>query len=159
MTNMQNTQTTGLRLVDEADLLSVFGVDCRVLLDGASSGGTCSIALLTCHPGPGAPLHRHAEAETFLVLRGRLFLMVDGRNHDLGPGDLMHVRPGQVHSFGNPSGEDVEFIAIGTPAGHERFFRDADELARSGGFTPQAAHGVCARHGIELVPDPEAGRG
>jgi quercetin dioxygenase-like cupin family protein len=136
----------------EAYPLNVFGVGCRVLLDGESSGGRCSIARLRCEPGPGAPLHRHEIAETFLVLKGRLRVWVDGDEMELAPGELAHVRPGQAHSFANPTDEITEFLAIGTPSGHEFFFRDADLLAQSGGFSPQAATAMCARHGIELAP-------
>lgn len=126
-----------------------------MLLDGASSGGTHSAARLVCPPGLGAPPHRHVEAETFHVVRGTRTVHADGARHELHPGDLIHVRPWVVHHFGNGTAEPVEFLAFGAPAGHERFFADADALARSGRFNPETAAEVCRRHGIELVtPSP-----
>ena len=136
----------------EAEPLSVFGVECLVLADGAASGGQWSIAILRCHPGPGAPIHRHDQVEAFLILEGKLRAHVSGTDHDLDARDFIQVPSGLPHGFSNVSGEDCVFLSIASPAGHEQFFRDADALAKAGGFTPAAAAAMCLRHGIELVP-------
>lgn len=131
--------------------LDVFGTQVTLLADGAATGGACSVARIVCPPGAGAPPHRHAEAETFHVLQGRLTVTLDGRAAELQAGDLVHVAPHAPHDFRNLSGEPVTFLALGMPAGHEAFFRDADELARTGRFNPATAAEVCRRHGIELL--------
>lgn len=135
-----------------APVLDVFGVQVTLLAGGDGTNGACSIARIVCLPGTGAPRHRHVEAETFHVLRGRLTVHLDGRDHTLEPGDLVHVAPRAVHDFRNLASEPAEFVALGMPSGHEDFFRDADELARSGRFTPETAGALCQRHGIELLP-------
>jgi len=132
--------------------LNVFGTQVYVLADGASTAGACSIARIVCPPDSGSPLHRHAEAETFHVLRGQLSVILDGKTHVLSAGDLVHITPHAAHNFHNATNEPVEFLALGMPAGHERFFYDADELFRSGRFTPATAVELCQRHGIELLP-------
>lgn len=135
----------------EKPVLDVFGVQVRVLVGGGESGGACSIARLTCPKGTGAPPHRHAHAENFYVVRGVLTVQRDEKTLQLLPGQLVHVAPGRVHAFQNAGDEEVEFLAMATPAGHELFFRDADALARSGQFTPENAAALCQSHGIELV--------
>lgn len=135
----------------EAVPLNVFGTRVTVLSGGNETGGASSMARIVCQPGTGAPPHRHAEAENFVVTRGALSVMTEGENFTLSAGDAIHIRPGAVHAFQNTSESEVEFLAIGTPAGHEKFFLDADELARTGRFNPETAAEVCARHGIELV--------
>lgn len=148
---MTTIHSSAVTRANEARILDVFGVRVTVLAGGEESEGTCSIARLVCPPGCGAPPHRHSEAENFHVIRGVLSVQLDGENIELRPGDLIHVAPGAVHAFQNATAEDVEFYAVATPAGHERFFREADALAKSGGFNPQSAAELCRRNGIELV--------
>jgi quercetin dioxygenase-like cupin family protein len=134
----------------EADL-DVFGVRVNILASSGETHGSCSVARIIANPGAGAPLHRHVEVERFHVLRGCLTVEADGLKAMLHQGDAVTVAPWVSHRFSNESAEEVEFIAIGTPGGHDGFFRDADELSRSGRFTPEAAARLCAEHGIELV--------
>lgn len=148
---MITTLPGGVARAASAPVLDVFGVRVRVLAGGAETDGACSIALLDCPPGMGAPRHRHAEAEDLHVIRGTLTVQLGDETLRLGPGDLVHVRPGTIHAFRNATDADVEFLAIETPAGHELFFRDADELARAGRFNPETAAEACRRHGIELL--------
>ena len=130
---------------------NVFGVTVTVLAGGAETGGACSIARIVCAPGPGAPRHRHAQIESFYVIRGRLTVQLGADTIAVAAGEFVQVPAGAAHNFANTGETDVEFLAIGTPSGHEDFFRDADELARSGRFNPGTAGEVCRRNGIELL--------
>lgn len=136
----------------QAQPLNVFGVTVSVLLDGAATRGAQSICHLVCPPGAGAPPHRHAaEDETFYVVAGRFSVRCGEVVQTLGPGDFVYFPRGVVHDFKNIGTTDGVMIGAGTPAGHEHFFRDADELARTGRFNPTTATEVCVKHGIELV--------
>jgi quercetin dioxygenase-like cupin family protein len=56
--------------------------------------------------GPGP--HDHAfEDETFHVVAGRLQIFMEGRCHELGPGDSLVVPAGVKHHFGHPGGEET----------------------------------------------------
>lgn len=134
------------------DDLDVFGVRVTILASTEETQGKCSVARIIARAGTGAPLHRHAEVERFQVLRGCLSVEVDGSGLTLHEGDAVTIAAWVAHCFANDSAEDVEFIAIATPGGHEAFFREADGLSRSGRFTPESAARLCASHGIELVP-------
>ncbi len=63
-------------------------------------------------PGGKAPLHRHAYAETFVVLRGVGRMTVDNDVIDVKPGMCIFVKPNTPHSIVNIGNEDLELITI-----------------------------------------------
>lgn len=131
----------------ETPALDVFGVRVQVL----SATEDCSIARVICPPGCGAPMHRHIETECFVAVRGEITVLSDNDPVILAVGDTATVAPWQNHTFRNDTAEEVEFLTIGTPGEHAKFFADAHALAESGNFNPATAAEVCARHNIELV--------
>lgn len=131
--------------------LDVFGTRVTVYGGGQETAGAASMARVVCPPGTGAPPHTHFETEHFHVLRGRLSVRLGGETHELLPGDTIHIPSRAPHAFSNLTGEELEFFAVASPAGHEHFFRDANELARSGRFTPATAAELCQKHGITLL--------
>lgn len=135
----------------DSPALDVFGTQVTVLGGSAQTAGAFSLARIVCPPGAGAPPHTHAETEHFHVLRGRLSVQQADEQLELLPGDTIHIPSGVPHAFANHSAEETEFISAATPAGHEHFFREADELSRSGRFNPETAGELCQRHGITLV--------
>jgi quercetin dioxygenase-like cupin family protein len=135
----------------DVNVLDVFGTRVTVLGGGRETAGAFSLARVVCPAGTGAPPHTHAETEHFHVLRGKLTVRLGGDRTELNPGDSIHIPSGAPHAFSNEAAEEVEFLSIATPAGHENFFRDADELARSGRFNPATAAALCRQHGIELL--------
>jgi mannose-6-phosphate isomerase-like protein (cupin superfamily) len=58
---------------------------------------------------PGPPMHRQLRTqENPTVVRGRIRYIVDGRVHELGPGDSVLIPPGTLHRFENPYDEEAE---------------------------------------------------
>jgi uncharacterized cupin superfamily protein len=54
--------------------------------------GSVGINQLTLQPGQRGRIHRHREQEEiYLVLVGTLTLLVEGTEHELGPGALARV--------------------------------------------------------------------
>ena len=132
-------------------VLDVFGTRVTVLGGATETAGTFSLARVVCPPGTGAPPHTHVETEHFHVLRGQLTVHLGKKMLELLPGDTIHIPSGVPHAFAANSGEATEFLSMATPAGHENFFRDADELSRSGRFNPATAAALCQKHGIALL--------
>jgi mannose-6-phosphate isomerase-like protein (cupin superfamily) len=57
----------------------------------------------------GPPMHRQIRTEENpTVVRGRIRYIVDGRVHELGPGDSVLIPPGAPHRFENPYDEEAE---------------------------------------------------
>lgn len=74
---------------------------------------------------PGASGHiveEHTEGtlgheEMYLVLRGRVRFTVDGNDHELGPGQLVHVRDPSLRRAGVALTDDAAVLAVGGKPG------------------------------------------
>jgi AraC family L-rhamnose operon transcriptional activator RhaR len=53
-------------------------------------------------------LHVHSFVESCFVAGGAGTFMIEGRKHDLGPGDLFIARPGQPHEIVSSRGDPLE---------------------------------------------------
>jgi mannose-6-phosphate isomerase-like protein (cupin superfamily) len=122
--------------------------------------------------GAATPLHTHHDAdESFLVLAGRLEIVVGDARHEPGPGDFVLGPQGVPHAFRVLS-EQAEFLVTyagaGTPGpagwGAEGFFREVAPAVREGEDAPAPAlpdPELFARrmavYGIELVGPPPFG--
>jgi mannose-6-phosphate isomerase-like protein (cupin superfamily) len=93
-----------------------------VLLRGEESGGQISVVETRPGPGAGPPLHHHDFDETFYVLEGELTFRLGEEMLTVGPGELVHVPRGAVHTFANLSGAPARQVIVCTPAGFERHF-------------------------------------
>jgi quercetin dioxygenase-like cupin family protein len=105
--------------------------------------------------------HSHdAFDETVYVLEGACSWSVDGETHELGPGEAMCIRRGQVHAFENRGDADVRFLAVATPGvfGPDYFREIGEAIAAAAGGPPDpAALGeVMRRHGLTPAPPPSA---
>ncbi len=106
------------------------GLRVDVLLTGEDTGG--AFCLLADHPPAGwaLPAHLHErEAETVYVLDGRFELEVDGVRHALGQGEVLHIAAGATHSSRLLGDAPGRRLLLFSPAGMERFFREAGRAA------------------------------
>ncbi len=145
------TQSARLIRSHDVAVLDVLGTRVTVLGGANETAGAFSLAKVICLPNTGAPPHTHAETEHFHVIRGLLTVQLGNQRLELKADDTIHIPAGASHAFFNTSSEKTEFLAIATPAGHENFFRNADELSRSGRFNPSTAAELCQKHGIALL--------
>lgn len=80
------------------------------------------IEVLTA-PNAGPPPHTQTDQEAFLILEGLYEIMVDGVVKHCGPGEFVHVAPGQMHSFRNLATTTSKLLLINFPGDlHEDFF-------------------------------------
>ena len=69
---------------------------------GAEQGSVgISVYLVEAPPGRAIPRHRHPYDEVAFVREGRGRWTVDGEEHEAGPGDILVIKAGQVHTFAN----------------------------------------------------------
>lgn len=86
------------------------------------TNGQMSEAEITLMPGGGNPRHYHKTySETFSALEGELGVHL-GKNNSkiLKPGETYTVPPMTLHSFFNPTGQEIKFNVRLTP-GHTGF--------------------------------------
>jgi quercetin dioxygenase-like cupin family protein len=99
----------------------VFGDEVTFTHTTATSDGQLTELHITLQPGGGNEPHFHQEfAETFTAIEGPLGLLVDGKIHQLAPGETMTADIGVVHRFFNDSDQPVQFRVTIKP-GHQGF--------------------------------------
>jgi uncharacterized cupin superfamily protein len=99
-------------------------VSLRRLLGVTSFG----INLILLRPGQQGRIHRHRDQEeVYLVLEGRLTLVIEGEEHGLGYGDLARVPPEVRRQLINRGTDRCAILALGAAGEH----RGRDGLAYS----------------------------
>ncbi len=139
------------------DTISVGALSVRFLVEGADSDGSASV--FECHVPANsrmpAPHSHDGFEETIYGLDGTTTWMIGGETIDIGPGEAVCVRRGQVHGFENRGAVDATFLTIATPGlfGPAYFREIGNVLAASRGGPPDlAAIGeVMRRHGLTPV--------
>jgi quercetin dioxygenase-like cupin family protein len=104
----------------------------------ASTGGELLAFDFALRPGGAVPLpHVHPiQTERFEVTAGRMRFRVGLRTIVAGPGDVVEVAPGVMHSFANVGDEEARLRVEVRPAlAMERMFEEIVALARAGRMT------------------------
>ena len=136
------------------DTITVGDLGVRFLIEAADSNGSASV--FECHVPANSRMpapHSHDRfEETIYGLEGTTTWTIDSETVEVGPGQAVCVRRGQIHGFENHGDIDATFLAIATPAvlGPAYFREIAEVLAASAGGPPDlAAIGeVMRRHGL-----------
>jgi quercetin dioxygenase-like cupin family protein len=125
--------------------------------NGSASAFECYVPAQARMPAP----HSHdAFEETIYGIVGVTSWMIDGERVEIGPGEAVCVRRGQVHGFENHGSVDATFLTIATPGvfGRAYFQEISDALAATAGGPPDVAalHEVMRRHGLTPAPPTAA---
>ena len=81
---------------------------------------TFGINLIVLRPGQRGRIHRHErQEEVFVVLDGRLTLVVDGAEHDLEAGSAARVGPEVRRQLVNRGPGTVAVLALGGAVPHD----------------------------------------
>jgi mannose-6-phosphate isomerase-like protein (cupin superfamily) len=103
---------------------------------------------LAHYPGDQAPPHRHDRSdEGFVVLRGRLEVLVGTERVTLQQGDHVTIPAGTTHTFATVDPEGADVIAVMTP--------EVDQLvaALHTAATDEERASVWARYNSALTHD------
>ena len=124
------------------------GVRTEIHLTGADTGG--AFCLLVDHPPAGwaLPAHVHEDAaETIHVIEGEFEMTVEGVSRRFGPGETLHVPAGVEHAGGNVGDAPGRRLLTFTPAGMEKFFRQAGAPSPDAEVDRAAVMDAAIRHG------------
>jgi mannose-6-phosphate isomerase-like protein (cupin superfamily) len=84
---------------------------------GVTSFGINQMVL---EPGQRMRIHLHEQQEeVYLVLAGRLTVVIGGEDHELGPEELLRVAPDVRRQLVNRGPERVSLLALGGSGEHE----------------------------------------
>ena len=70
-------------------------------------------------PGGRSSLDRHGHDHGVYILKGKARLTLEGAAHDLGPGDVAHIAPNEVHQLENIGGDPLGFLCVIPPISQE----------------------------------------
>lgn len=123
----------------EATSAYEYGCDLRRLYpwDGTADPGFWGAAIASVRPGEATTPHSHDEEETFVVMRGRGRITVDGEDADVAAGDVIYLPRHSRHTLANTSqAERLDFLTIfwGSPEAREamrRMLGDAGDAAQT----------------------------
>ncbi len=137
---------------DDVAPIAPFGLQMRVMLRSSDTGGLFSAIHCIHRPGEGPPPHLHREQqEYFLVLSGTYRVQVgDTPAREVGPGTLIFVPNGTVHSFSNVGTTDAAMLDWSLPGGQDRYFEEIDALQAGTGFDFARIAEVNSRHATEF---------
>jgi quercetin dioxygenase-like cupin family protein len=80
--------------------------------DGAEHDARVSFFVGSYARGEGPGSHTHPYEETFVIQEGSVTFTVDGEEIEAGPGTIVVVPPGAVHSFKGSSDERTRQVNI-----------------------------------------------
>ena len=120
----------------------------------AASTDGAYVEVENTHASAKPPVHLHPnQEEHFTVLSGRLHAVVDGVEHDLGPGDVLEVPRGTSHHMWGDADDSTRTRWRTSPALRtDQFFCDLWQAAADNGFEPDlmAAFVVTQRYPEEF---------
>jgi quercetin dioxygenase-like cupin family protein len=138
-------------------------IEIRFLVEADDSQGAATVFECQIRPDAKVPAaHSHdGFEETVYGLAGVTTFSVDGDTRELGVGDALCIRRGQVHHFVNRGATDSCFLSVATPGvfGPDYFLEIRDVLGAAAGGPPDlgALLDVMQRHGLTPVaPAPAA---
>jgi quercetin dioxygenase-like cupin family protein len=140
------------------DTITVGALSVRFLVEAEDSNGTASVfeCYVPANARMPAPHSHDGFEETIYGLAGTTTWTIDGETVEVGPGEAVCVKRGQIHGFQNRGEVDATFLALATPAvfGPADFREISEVLAAAGGGPPDlaAATAVMRRHGLTPVP-------
>lgn len=137
---------------EQAEMICPFGIDMKVMLGAEHTGGTFSAIVGEVKPGEGPPPHLHRDREEyFFVLEGTYSLGVNGKESVIGPGTLVFVPRGTVHTFKNVSSAMGRILEWTIPGENGDYFRAMHEMEAAGGFNPEKFAEINQRYVTEFV--------
>jgi mannose-6-phosphate isomerase-like protein (cupin superfamily) len=88
------------------------GFTARSLVDPAGKGVT--VRMLHISPGGLGPVppHKHSDVHLFLVLAGRLSLVIDSVIHHIAESECVEVPGDKFHQLKNDGDKDISVLAI-----------------------------------------------
>jgi mannose-6-phosphate isomerase-like protein (cupin superfamily) len=136
----------------DAEQIRPFGIDMKVMLGAEHTGGTFSAIVGELKPGEGPPPHLHRDREEyFFVLEGTYSLTVNGNESSIGPGTMVFVPRGTVHTFKNTSSSMGRLLEWTIPGDNGDYFRAMHKMETDGGFNPETFAEINQRYVTEFV--------
>ena len=138
----------------EGTRVRAFGNEIEFMLSGAQTAHSLTVGIASVPVGNGPPPHVHyGEDELFLILEGEYNIYLNGDWTTVGPGTVVYLPRGAVHTFKVVGDKPGRHWTLQTPSGFERYFTQAAEIFAAPGkpdLTRLAA--ITKEYGAEFAP-------
>jgi len=111
------------------------GTLATIRIPGKAVGGRYALIEFLFPHRASPPLHTHPQDESYIVLDGRMTVAAGDRRFELDAGAAAAVPAGVAHTFRVDS-ESARVLVLSTPAGLERFVREASVPAAAATLPP-----------------------
>jgi quercetin dioxygenase-like cupin family protein len=130
-----------------------FGNEILFKLTAEQAAGALSLGLATVPVGNGPPPHLHErEDELFIILEGQYRVFADGEWAEAGPGSVVFLPRGGVHTFHVVGPQPGRHWVLTTSGDFERFYAQCGEVFAQPGPPDRARlAGIAAENGQRLV--------
>jgi quercetin dioxygenase-like cupin family protein len=91
------------------------GVFLKWMIDEDFGARHHRLLFIEYQPGVGIAFHDHTFEEAYFILDGEVHAILDGKEYDLKPGDVVWTGVGCVHSFRNTSNAPVRWLETFAP--------------------------------------------
>ena len=141
-----------------SNVVHVGGLELKFHVDETNGAGELVMFEMRIPTGARVPAPHHHEAvdEAVFGLEGSLRTTVDGRVHDVGPGDVVFIARGSVHQHENVGADDARALVVLTPGKiGRRYFEEIGAVVNGPERPdPERIEQIMLRHG--LVPAARA---
>ena len=137
----------------EGNRIRAFGNEIEFMLSGEQTGESLTVGLASVPVGNGPPPHVHySEDELFLILEGEYRIYLNGDWTPVGPGTVVYLPRGSVHTFQVVGDKPGRHWTLQTPSGFERYFAQAGEILAAPGKPDLARLAAITKgYGAEFV--------
>jgi len=143
--------------VATGEALRPFGLDMHVLLSSKDSVEATSVIVAAHKPGEGPPPHYHGnQSECFFVLEGEYEVTAGELSGRAGPGTLVFIPRGTVHTFKNVGTATARMLDWSLPGGQDNYFRVVSEQQSDGSFNATNIAELSARFDTHFPSRPAA---
>jgi mannose-6-phosphate isomerase-like protein (cupin superfamily) len=136
----------------EGRVVKAFGNEILFKLTRQHTAGPLTLGLAMVPPGGGPPAHREGGDEIFIIVDGRYEFVTDGQRTEVGPGGVVFIPKGCVHSFRNIGDVVGRHWTFNQTGDFDQFFeKSAAVFAAPGPVNRERLLEIAREHGSEIV--------
>jgi quercetin dioxygenase-like cupin family protein len=145
--------TPAITTPETQHVIFFMGQPYRVRVSGKDTAGTFALMDTDAERGHGSPMHVHRhDCETFIVLDGKLLVVVDGQRYEAGAGSAAVLPAEHPHGFVVTSAT-ARYLTVHHGPAFEQLITAATNGADDGADLSWLTE-IAAVHGIDIIGPP-----